>query len=216
MTEPLCRLSLITPVVDDPDAFAPVLAAACARGSVAAVLLKLAVTDERRAIKAVKTLAPVAQEAGAALVVAAPPQIAVRGGADGAHVDMRGGKIELLDEALSQLKPQWIVGVGGLGSRHAAMEAGERDVDYIMFGEPRPDGSLPDFAGVLERASWWAEIFALPCVAFAPSLAEVAPLAAARVEFVALGDAVWSHPGGPAAGVEEAAAITAAVQSAKP
>ncbi|MFC7396282.1 thiamine phosphate synthase [Chelatococcus sp. GCM10030263] len=216
MTSPLCRLSLVTPVVDDPDAFAPVLAAACASGNVAAVLLKLGAMDERRAIKAVKTLAPIAQEAGAALIVAAPEQIAVRGGADGAHVDMRGGKIEVLDDAVSQLKPQWIVGVGGLGSRHAAMEAGERDVDYIMFGEPRPDGSLPDFAGVLERASWWAEIFALPCVAFAPSLAEIGPLAAARVEFVGLGDAVWSHPAGPAAAIEEAAAIVAAAASVRP
>jgi thiamine-phosphate pyrophosphorylase len=216
MTKLSCRLFLVTPVVDDAEAFAPQLAAACAGGDVAAVLLRLAIADERQAVNAVKKLAPAVQDGGAALVVAAPPQVAVRGGADGAHVDLRAGKIEAVADAVSQLKPQWVVGVGAVGTRHAAMEAGERDIDYVMFGEPRADGSLPDFATVLERAAWWAEIFSIPCVAFAPSLAEAGPLAAVRVEFVALGDAVWSHPSGPAVAVQEAAAIVAAAAPAAP
>ena len=85
------------------------------------------------------------------------------------------------------------------------MGLGEAGADYLLFGEPRPDGSLPSLESVVERAAWWAEIFETPCVAYAPSLDAVAPLAATQAEFIALGDAVWSHPEGPAAAVKAAA-----------
>ena len=49
------------------------------------------------------------------------------------------------------------------------MTLGEAGADYLMFGEPRPDGSLPALDEVVERAAWWAEIFETPCVAFAPT-----------------------------------------------
>jgi thiamine-phosphate pyrophosphorylase len=84
------------------------------------------------------------------------------------------------------------------------MTAGEGGVDYVMFGEPRPDGLLPPIAAVAERAAWWAEIFETPCVAYAPTLEALARLARTGAEFVALGDAVWDHPDGPAAAVRAA------------
>jgi thiamine-phosphate pyrophosphorylase len=59
----------------------------------------------------------------------------------------------------------------------------------------------------VERASWWAEIFETPCVAYAPSLDTVEALAATNAEFVALGNAVWSHPDGPAAALKAAVEI---------
>ena len=212
MTKSFCRLYLVSPAISDPQAFAPALQAACAAGDVAAVLLRLATGDERAAVNLVKDLAPVVQDAGAALIVAGPAAIAVRGGADGAHLDIRDVEepASLLEDAATQLRPQRILGVGGLKSRHIAMQAGEADVDYVMFGEPRPDGSIPPAAETLERASWWAEIFSTPCVAFAPTLDDVGPLAAAGVEFVALGDAAWTHPAGPAAAIGEALASIAA------
>jgi len=64
----------------------------------------------------------------------------------------------------------------------------------VMFGEPRRDGSIPPLADVVDRVDWWAEIFQTPCVAYAARLADVAPLAAAGADFVALGDALWSAP----------------------
>ena len=72
------------------------------------------------------------------------------------------------------------------------MAIGEAGVDYLMFGEPRADGSVPTLDLVEERAAWWAEIFDTPRVAFAPALDAVRRLAATGAEFVALGDAVWS------------------------
>ena len=46
------------------------------------------------------------------------------------------------------------------------MSLGEAGADYLLFGEPRPDGSLPSLESVVERAAWWAEIFETPCVAY--------------------------------------------------
>jgi thiamine-phosphate pyrophosphorylase len=206
MAEPSARLYLVTPVLDDSTAFAPRLREACAAGAVAAVLARLAPADERTLVNRVKTLAPAAQEHGAALVVAVEGEadlatIAARGGADGVHLR---GDFRLLRELRDRLKGERAIGVGGLRTRDDAMTVGEAGADYLMFGEPRPDGSLPALDGVVERAAWWAEIFETPCVVYAPDLAAVPTLAATKAEFIALGDAVWSHAGGPAAAVGSA------------
>ncbi|MBB4018191.1 thiamine-phosphate pyrophosphorylase [Chelatococcus caeni] len=197
------RLYLVSPLVTDVEAFAPQLEAACKVGDIAAVLLRLATSDERAAIKQVKALAPIAQNEGAAVVVAGAPVVAIRGGADGVHITGTGSPAEIAAarEALEAMKPDRIVGIGGLRGKHDAMVAGEMDIDYVMFGEPLPNAVLPPFAQVVERAAWWAEIFAVPCVAFAPTLEDVTPLAETGVEFVAVGDAVWSAPEGPAKAV---------------
>jgi thiamine-phosphate pyrophosphorylase len=124
---------------------------------------------------------------------------------DGAHI----AGLSRLRDAIEGLKPDRIVGIGALKSRHDAMEAGESDIDYVMFGEPRADGSLPPFEQTLERAAWWAEIFTLPCVAYAPSLAEVAALARTGTEFIALGPWLFDEAD-PAEALAEARRIAKA------
>jgi len=209
MADTAARLYLITPVLEDAS-FAPRLAEACATGAVAAVLLRLAPADERTLTNQVKALAPVAQEHGAAAIVTTEAKadlaaIAARGGADGAHVT--GAGAALVRELRDRLKSERAVGVGGIRTKDDAMTLGEAGVDYLLFGEPRPDGSLPSLESVVERASWWAEIFETPCVAYAPSLDAVEALAATNAEFDGLGDAVWNHPEGPAAALKAAAEI---------
>ena len=208
MSEIDTRLFLITPPLDDVEAFAPRLEAAFAGGRIDSLWLRLAGTDERLLKTAMQRLAPIAQNAGAAVLIDPPPdpRLIARCGADGVH--MRYDEAALA-EAVETHRQQRIVGVGGLRSRDEAMLAGEAGADYLMFGEPYPDGALPPFERVLERADWWAEIFATPCIAYAPTLAEVAPLARIHVEFVALGDAVWSVPD-PAEAIREALALIAA------
>ncbi|HEX2553963.1 MAG TPA: thiamine phosphate synthase [Microvirga sp.] len=205
MAEPATRLTLITPAIDDAEAFAPRLAEACAAGDVASVLARFAEADERTLTKRVKALAPAAQEAGAAFVIEVPGDldraaILTRGGADGVQVSGE----RAVRELRGRLKGDRIVGAAGIRSRDDAMAIGEAGADYLLFGEPRPDGSVPALEGVAERAAWWAEIFETPCIAYAPSLEAVAALAATGAEFVALGDAVWNHPEGPAAAVRQA------------
>ena len=216
MTSTRPSLYLITPAIGDPASFRPNLAAACATGSVEAVLLRLAPRDERSLIKAAKELAPAAQDHGAAAIVADPggeidlASIVLRSGADGGHAEVA-ARIEALCHGLKEGRN---VGAGGLRTRHDAMVAGELGVDYVLFGEPRPDGFVPDLEQVVERAAWWAEIFQTPCVVYTPRLDAVSRLAATGAEFVALGDAVWSHPAGPAAALAEASRLLDAAAAA--
>jgi thiamine-phosphate pyrophosphorylase len=83
------------------------------------------------------------------------------------------------------------------------MEAGEAGADYVAFGaffptrtkqtEHRPDVSI---------LSWWSRLFEIPCVA----IGGITPdnggsLVEAGADFLAVCNAVWAHPAGPAAAV---------------
>src|SRR5262249_47086499 len=50
-------------------------------------------------------------------------------------------------------------------------------------------------AAVEDRVAWWAEVFEVPCVGFAGSVDDVAPLVAAGAGFVAPGGFFWGGPG---------------------
>jgi thiamine-phosphate pyrophosphorylase len=182
---------LVTPPVADADAMAFKLMQAQAGGDIAAILLRLTDGDERSRIERVKRLAGPVQAANVALVVEGSALVAARGGADGVHLT---GGPEAVAEARSSLKGERIIGAGGLHARHDAMDIGEAGVDYVMFGDPRPDGSLPPLAAVIERAGWWAEIFETPCVAYAPDAESVPALVETGAEFIALGD--WAFAEG--------------------
>jgi thiamine-phosphate pyrophosphorylase len=177
------------------------LAQSLRSADVAAVLLRLPDGDERSRINHVKVLAPTIQERGAALIIDGHPELAARAGADGAHL----AGIAALEAALPTLSPARIAGCGALATRHDAMRAGEAGADYVMFGEPDPNGRRPAFAAVTERVAWWAELFEVPCVGFAATLAEVEPLAAAGADFVAVGDCVFADRRGCVAAISDAA-----------
>jgi thiamine-phosphate pyrophosphorylase len=200
--KPPPRLYVVTPAAADPAALAGTLGAMLGAADVAAVLLRLEDTDERSLIKRVKAAAPAVQAAGAALILDGRPGIVARAGADGAHLSGP----EALREALSSLKPDFITGAGGLHSRHDAMVAAEAGADYVMFGEPDASGQSPSREAVIERVSWWAEVFEVPCVGYAPALDAIDALVAAGADFVAVGDALFTDPRGPAAVAADAAA----------
>jgi thiamine-phosphate pyrophosphorylase len=193
------RLYLITPKIRDAAAFAPRLESALAAGDIACVLLRTfgEVLGENERI--IRALAPLAQTRGVAALVESEAELALRAGADGCHVESAG---EALASALAALRPGRIVGAGGLASRDAAMTAGEAGVDYLMFGGP---GRAEPQARIVERVAWWAEIFNVPCVGYAQALTDVADLAAAGADFIALGDAVFDDPRGVAAALAEVA-----------
>jgi thiamine-phosphate pyrophosphorylase len=207
---PTTRLYLATPRLKETADFAPALDAALDAGDVAAVLLRLEDADESTLIARVRTFAPVAQSRGAALLLDNRPDLVVRSGADGAHLD----GIAALRASLANLKPAFIAGAGRLGTRHDAMLAAEAGADYVMFGEPDAAGRRPSLAAILERVAWWAEVFEVPCVGYAASLDEVAGLAAAHADFVALGAFVFADARGAAAAVSEAQAHLATSEEA--
>ena len=197
---PAPRLYLVTPRVEDATAFSAQLAEALVAG-VAAVLLRLAATDERTLINIATALGPVAQDKGVALLLDGHTDLVARAGADGAHLT----GIAAFNDAIGLLKPDRIAGVGGLETRHDAMAAAERGADYVMFGEPDAAGVRPSFASVEERVAWWAEVFEAPCVGFADSSDEVAALVTAGADFIALGDWIWRDPRTTAATIADAA-----------
>ncbi|MDA9436499.1 thiamine phosphate synthase [Bradyrhizobium sp. CCBAU 51627] len=197
---PAPRLYLATPVVDDPASLLAELPALLAAVDVAAVLVRLKETDQRTMISRIKALAPVVQNAGAALLVDGHPEIVARGGADGAHL----ANVAALDEALPSLKPDRIAGVGGLATRHESMSAGEMGADYVLFGEPDEKGQRPSAEAIAERLDWWAELFEPPCAGFATSFEEAYDFAASGADFVLVGDLVWADPRGPKAALIEA------------
>jgi thiamine-phosphate pyrophosphorylase len=197
---PAPRLYLATPVVDDPAALLAELPDMLASADVAAVLLRLKETDQRTMITRIKTMAPVVQKAGAALLVDGHAELVARGGADGAHLP----GIAALKEALPSLKPDRIAGVGGLTTRHHSMDAGEIGADYLLFGEPDANGQRPSSQAIAERLDWWAELFEPPCVGFAVTFEEAHDFAASGADFVLVGDFIWADPRGPKAALIEA------------
>lgn len=193
-SKPRQRLYLVTPAISDPAPFAGELEHALGVGDIAAVLLRLADGGERTLIERAKHIAAVVQSRDVALVVDNRPEIVARAGADGAHLS----GVEKFAAALTLLKPERIAGAGGLRSRHDAMLAGEAGADYVMFGEPDHNGRRPSFEELLERLTWWADLFEIPCVAYAAGKDEVTPLVRTGADFVALGDWIWSAPEGAA------------------
>jgi len=187
---PAPRLYLVTPQLADPSGFTRQLTAALDAGDVAAVLLRMADIDERALINCAKALAPGVQSKDAALLLDGRPDLVARAGADGAHLT----GLAAFSNAVAGLKPERIVGAGGLVTRHDAMLVAEQGADYVMFGEPLAGGERPAKAAVEDRVAWWAEVFEIPCVGFAASVEDVAPLVAAGVDFVALGDFLWREP----------------------
>ena len=198
---PAPRLYLQTPVVDDAAGLAATLPALLAATDIAAVLLRLAPSDPRSLITRIKMLAPIVQAGGAALLLDGHADLVARGGADGAHVS----GIDTMQEALPALKPDRIVGVGNLATRHDAMSAGEAGADYVMFGEPDLHGQRPATEAIAERLDWWAELFEPPCIGFADSFSEARLFAEAGADFVMVGDCVWNDPRGAATALMDAA-----------
>jgi thiamine-phosphate pyrophosphorylase len=170
-----------------------------AAADVAAVLVRLVETDQRSMISRVKALAPVIQNAGAALLLDGHPDIVARGGADGAHLT----GLAAMEDAMPSLKPDRIVGIGGLATRHDSMAAGEAGADYVLFGEPDGKGQRPSSEAIAERLEWWDELFEPPCVGFATSREEAEEFAAAGADFVLVGDFIWTDPRGAKAALIE-------------
>jgi len=143
------QLYLVTPPVQDAAAFARMLESTLGTAGVAAVLLRLVPGGESDLVDRIKLLAPIAERAGAALLLDGNADLVGRSGADGAHLT----GIRALEDAIGRLKPDRIAGAGGMTTRHDAMLAAEADADYILFGEPDLNGQRPSPSAIEDRVS---------------------------------------------------------------
>ncbi len=169
---------LIADAASDSAASAAALEKALAAAPVSALLIAAGEADDATYGAFVATLAKIAQAHDCAVVLDNRPDMVRQTGADGVHMS---GGIKTLKDAIADLKPDFIVGTGDIGSRHEAMMRGELDVDYLMFGD-RADG-LDDGA---DMAQWWSETFEVPCVYLASDATTVP-----GSEFVALRQDDW-------------------------
>src|SRR5246127_5664105 len=125
-----CRLYLISPPQLSPPSFSEPLKRALGGGDVAAFQLRLKELNDDAIRRAVDTLKPIVQGAGAAFILNDRPDLAAELGCDGVHV----GQEDASYAQARALLPNGIVGVTCHDSRHLAMEAAGAGADSIGFG----------------------------------------------------------------------------------
>lgn len=175
-------LYLILPPSPLPDE-ANLLARLLATAPAAALLVPRGQLAENAYKARVKALVGPAQQRDCAVLIEGEPGWVRLLGADGLHV---GGDSAAVRSAMAALKPDLIVGASAGNSRHDAMELGELDVDYILFGP---------FSGAIDPvqrdlARWWAETMEIPAVLSDPEAQNLA--ADEGCEFLALSASVFA------------------------
>lgn len=207
-----CRLCLLTPRAYEPGPFAARLADALSGGDVASLIITAPANEPISLQAAAELFVPVAAARGVASLIHNDTRIAGRAKADGVHID---SGFDDIAGAMESLRGQKIVGAGGLGSRHEALEAGELEPDYLFFGRLHGDTADAIFPRALELAEWWSSVTIVPAMVMGgQALASVAEAASNGIAFVALSDAVWNDPRGAGAAVAEVAERLATIREA--
>jgi thiamine-phosphate pyrophosphorylase len=210
MTEPACRLYLITPpALPDLAGFSSRLEQALGAGDVAALQVRLKDVDDAAIAEAVAALGPIARAYDVALILNDRPNLAARLDCDGVHV---GQEDASYDEARRLVGRDRIVGVTCHASRHLAMEAAEAGADYVAFGAvfPTETKDAPT-ACELEVLEVWQAAMQTPCVAIGGITADNArAVARAGADFLAVSAGVWRWAEGPADAVRRLNAEIAA------
>ena len=201
-----CELYLISPQEVGGE-FPDRLRAALAGAPVAAFQLRVKGVDEHALARLAEPLQRICADAGTAFIVNDSVALAKRLGADGVHLGQGDGDAR---EARDVLGPSVQIGVTCHGSRHLAMEAGEKGADYVAFGAFYPTVTKPSEHRPDPRLlSWWSSLFEVPCVAIGGiTPANAPPLIAAGADFIAVCNAVWGS-GDPASEVAKFAALFA-------
>lgn len=172
------------------------LEAALGAGQIAACLLLRGDLSESDYETWARTAIPIVQAFETAAILDGDAALAIKLQADGAHLNL---PAKAFKSAAAELKAKsMIAGAGGLQSRHEAMTAGEAGADYVWFGPLK--GNASDESR--EMAEWWAETFEIPSVLADPTT-DLAAIESGPCEFLALGEAVWTHKSGPAAAITQ-------------
>ncbi|HMQ57390.1 MAG TPA: thiamine phosphate synthase [Rhizobiaceae bacterium] len=198
------RVFLITPDWPDDDRLTAALSAALSGGDVASVLVAAHGLAEDAYAARLQLLTPLIQQAGAAALADTDTRAMGRTGADGVHLAVAA---PALSDAVKRLSPGRIVGAGGAETRHDALELGEANPDYLLFGRIGADKRPAAHPKNLDLAAWWAEFVEIPGVILAGAeIGSVVEAAATGADFVAVGSAVFDHAD-PAAAVAEINAL---------
>lgn len=112
-------------------------------------------------------------------------------GLDGVHLKEN---LRHLRDIRKELDAEAIIGAFCDTSSHAGMTAGEIGADYISFGPVAHSGLGHYEIADHDLFAWWSQMIELPVVAEgnfdASKVTELAPV----VDFIALGEELWSTP----------------------
>ena len=197
-TRPRCQIYLVAEPGLDPATLAMALEAE----DIACVLLRQDAAGEESLRPSIDVLQPVAHQHEVAFLIDDHPALAAETGCDGVHLSGNG---EAIAAARRTLGADAIIGASCGQSRHAAIVAGDSDVDYVASGGfgGGPASEAPVEAADPELLSWWQAMMTIPCVAVGGvDLGNARELARAGADFVAVAGGVWDHPEGPAAAVQ--------------
>ncbi len=201
------RLVLVLHANAEPEAQAAVLASALSGGDVASVIIVQDALDEAAFLRSAEILVPIAQAANAATIIAGDTRAIGRSGADGIHLTAEPRHVA---DAIKKSGGKSIVGANAGKTRDQALDVGEERPDYVFIGKLDGDTHEDPHPRNLEMAEWWAEIIEIPAIIMAGStLNSVAAAAATGVEFIALGQAVFTSAD-PKAAVAKANSILSA------
>ncbi len=186
---------LITPPLEDPAPFLPLLAEALDAVEVACVRLRMAGEDEDTLRRAADQVREVAHARDVAVTLTDHFRLVQPLGVDGVHLE--NPRLSVRD-ARKALGDDAIVGAFAGASKHNGMNAAEAGADYVSFG-PLTASALGD-GEVAEPHLfvWWSEMIETPVVAEGGMNLDLARSLASAVDFLALDQAVWDHPDGPA------------------
>ncbi len=145
--------------------------------------LRITGTDAARVTTVAKTLLPLAQDKGVAVLLD-DADLAAKLRADGVHL----ADTSRYREARRIIGADGIVGVACPLERHTAMEVGEAGADYVEFALAEAME-----ADAVDLIAWWTEMMTVPSVvagAFTPEIA--AQFVAAGADFLAPDSSIWS------------------------
>jgi thiamine-phosphate pyrophosphorylase len=196
-----CRIVLVAPPVATGAELVAKLGAALSGGDVASVLLPSYDMDEALFQTIAELAVPLIQNAGVAAIIVGNTQIAGRVKADGLHVE---GPVAELAENVERFSPKMFVGTGNIKNRHTALEIGEAQPAYVLFGKIGADNKPEAHPRNIDLADWWASMVEIPCIIQAGNTLEsIADAVATRAEFIALGSAIFDAED-PAAAIRQA------------
>ncbi|MBC8159297.1 MAG: thiamine phosphate synthase [Alphaproteobacteria bacterium] len=200
MSTPNCRLYLITPPRIEIAQFAIDLTKALDGGDVACLQIRLKDAPDDDIRRATEAILPIAQSRDVAVLMNDRPDLAAEMGCDGVHVGQDDASYE---QARAALGADAIVGVTCHDSRHLAIEAGEKEADYVAFGAFYPtETKKPKARAEPEILEWWSDVTTVPCVAIGGiTVDNCLPIVQAGADFLAIVGGIWNHAEGPAAAV---------------
>ncbi len=134
------------------------------------------------------------------LVLADHFRLAPELGLDGVHLTDGARQVR---EARKHLGAEAIVGAFARASRHDGMTAAEIGADYVSFGPVSPSNLGDGTVAAVDLFRWWSEMIETPVVAEGGITPEIVGELATWVDFLAVGEEIWSHPEGAQAALRQ-------------